>query len=42
LNTRLRPGDVLAGPGFAVLEDVKSGPLRVDVPGLGSLAAVVA
>jgi hypothetical protein len=42
LNTRLRPGDLLAGPGFAVLEDVKSGPLRVDVPGLGSLAAVVA
>lgn len=42
LNTRLRPGEVLAGPGFAVIEDVESGPLRVDVPRLGSLAAVVA
>jgi len=42
LNTRLRPGDLLAGPGLAVVEDVETGPLRVEFPGLGSLAAVVA
>ncbi|HEY8103414.1 MAG TPA: hypothetical protein VIE18_02795 [Gaiellaceae bacterium] len=42
LNTRLRPGDLLAGPPLAVLEDVPSGPLELELDGLGKLAATVA
>lgn len=42
LNTRLRPGDLLAGPPFAVQEDVASGPLELAIDRLGPLAALVA
>ena len=41
LNTRLRPGDILAGPPLAVHEDVESGPLQVLFEGLGELTAFV-
>ena len=42
LNTRLRPGDLLAGPPVAVLEDVPSGPLDLEIGGVGTLGAIVA
>ena len=42
LNTRLRPGDLLAGPVLALHEDVVSGPLELEVEGVGILDAIVA
>ena len=42
LNTRLRPGDLLAGPPLALIEDVPSGPLDLEVDGVGRLGAIVA
>ena len=42
LNTRLRPGDLLAGPVLALHEDVASGPLELEIAGVGRLAAIVA
>ena len=42
LNTRLRPGDLLAGPPVAVREDVPSGPLELEIAGVGTLDAIVA
>ena len=42
LNTRLRPGDLLAGPVLALHEDVASGPLELEIPGVGTLGAIVA
>ena len=37
LNTRLRPGDVLGGPVLEVREDLASGPLELELDGLGTL-----
>lgn len=42
LNTRLRPGDVLAGPVLERHEDVPSGPIKLSFAGLGDLSAFVA
>ena len=42
LNTRLRPGDLLAGPPLALFEDVPSGPLELEIDGVGTLGAIVA
>jgi len=42
LNTRLRPGDLLAGPVIASHEDVASGPLELEIDGVGTLTAIVA
>jgi len=42
LNTRLRPGDLLAGPVIALHEDVVSGPLELEIEGVGTLDAIVA
>lgn len=42
LNTRLRPGDLLAGPVLALYEDVASGPLELEIGGLGTLSTIVA
>ena len=42
LHTRLRPGDLLAGPVLALREDVVSGPLELEIPGAGTLTAIVA
>jgi len=42
LNTRLRPGDLLAGPVLALHEDVPSGPLELELDGVGTLGAIVA
>ena len=42
LNTRLRPGDLLAGPVLTLHEDVASGPLELEIEGVGTLAAIVA
>jgi hypothetical protein len=42
LNTRLRPGDLLAGPPIAAYEDVSSGPVELDIDGVGRLSALVA
>jgi hypothetical protein len=42
LNTRLRPGDLLAGPVLELHEDVASGPLELELAGIGTLAAIVA
>lgn len=42
LNTRLRPGDVLAGPVLGIYQDVASGPLQLSFGELGELAAFVA
>jgi hypothetical protein len=42
LNTRLRPGDLLAGPPREVHEDVASGPIELAVDGVGTLNALVA
>jgi hypothetical protein len=42
LNTRLRPGDLLAGPVLELREDVPSGALELELDGIGTLRAVVA
>ena len=42
LHTRLRPGDLLAGPVLSLHEDVASGPLELAIPGVGKLDAIVA
>ena len=42
LNTRLRPGDLLAGPVLASHEDVPSGPLDLEFAGVGRLSAIIA
>jgi len=42
LNTRLRPGDLLAGPVLVLHEDVASGPLELELDGVGTLGAIVA
>ena len=42
LNTRLRPGDLLAGPVRTLAEDVPSGPLEFEIAGIGRLGAIVA
>ena len=42
LNTRLRPGDLLAGPALAQREDVPTGPLELEFDGVGRLDAIVA
>lgn len=41
-NTRLRPGDLLAGPPLARCEDVSPGPFAHAFDGLGELRAAVA
>jgi hypothetical protein len=41
-NTRLRPGDLLAGPVVDLREDVPSGPVELPIAGIGALRAVVA
>lgn len=41
-NTRLRPGDLIAGPPLARYEDVRPGPFAHAFDGLGELRAVVA
>ena len=41
LNTRLRPGDLLAGPPLTLQEDVESGPLALTIDGVGTLLASV-
>lgn len=40
-NTRLRPGDLLAGPPLALYEDVPPGPFAHAFEGLGELRAIV-
>ncbi|MDX6437792.1 MAG: hypothetical protein QOF45_375 [Gaiellaceae bacterium] len=42
LHTRLRPGDLLAGPPLELHENVASGPLELTIDGVGTLSAVVA
>jgi hypothetical protein len=42
LNTRLRPGDLLAGPVLAQRDDVPGGPLELEIDGVGRLGAIVA
>ena len=42
LHTRLRPGDLLAGPPIAHHEDVAGGPIELTVDGVGALSALVA
>jgi hypothetical protein len=42
LNTRLRPGDLLAGPVLAQRDDVPSGPLELEIDGVGRLGAILA
>ena len=42
LNTRLRPGDLLGGPVLELHEDVASGPLELEIGGIGTLDAIVA
>jgi hypothetical protein len=41
-NTRLRPGDLLAGPPLEHREDVPSGPVELELEGIGTLRALVA
>ena len=41
LNTRLRPGDLLAGPALAWHENVASGLLELTIDGVGTLTANV-
>jgi hypothetical protein len=41
MNTRLRPGDLLAGPVLDLHADVQSGPFELEL-GLGTLSAIVA
>jgi hypothetical protein len=42
LNTRLRPGELVGGPALTVQEDVPSGPLELEIGGIGTLGAIVA
>ena len=42
LHTRLRPGDLLAGPPLERRDDVPSGPLELPIAGVGTLGASVA
>ena len=42
LNTRLRPGDLLAGPVLGLHEDVASGECHLQIEGVGTLTAIVA
>ena len=42
LNTRLRPGDLLAGPPLELLKDVASGPVDLEIGRVGTLSAMVA
>jgi fumarylacetoacetate (FAA) hydrolase len=42
LHTRLRPGDLLAGPPLGRHDDVASGPIELDFDGIGTLGALVA
>jgi hypothetical protein len=42
VNTRLRAGDLLGGPVLERLEDVPSGPLELEIGGVGRLDAIVA
>ena len=42
LHTRLRPGDLLAGPVRALRVDVGSGPLELEIDGVGRLGAILA
>ena len=42
LNTRLRPGELLAGPVRTLTEDVPSGPFELEIDGVGTLGAIVA
>lgn len=41
LNTRIRPGEILAGPVLGLHQDVASGPLQLSFEGLGELTAFV-
>ena len=41
-NTRLRPGDLLAGPVLELHEEIESGGFVVGFDGIGELAAFVA
>jgi hypothetical protein len=41
LNTRLRPGELLAGPPLAAHEEVESGPIDLTIDGVGTLSAIV-
>lgn len=41
-NTRLRPGDLLAGPVLALHENVASGLFELEIDGVGTLGAIVA
>ncbi|MGH3071607.1 MAG: hypothetical protein ACRDNB_04955 [Gaiellaceae bacterium] len=41
LNTRLRPGDILAGPLLERHEDVESGPIELRIRDVGTLGAFV-
>jgi hypothetical protein len=41
LHTRLRPGDLLAGPPLERRDDVGSGPIEVEFAGIGTLGALV-
>lgn len=41
LHTRLRPGDLLAGPVLELREDVAGGPVALEIPGIGRLEASV-
>ena len=41
-NTRLRPGDLLAGPVLELYERIESGGFVVSFDGIGELAAFVA
>ena len=41
-NTRLRPGDLLAGPVLELHEQIESGGFVVPFDGIGELAAFVA
>lgn len=42
LNTRLRPGEILAGPVLGLHQDVASGPLQLSFDRIGELSAFVA
>lgn len=42
LNTKLRPGDLLAGPVLTLHKDVASGPLELELGGVGTLSTIVA
>jgi hypothetical protein len=40
-NTRLRPGDVLAGPALGIHQDIATGPIEFSFDGPGDVAACV-